>query len=1179
MAKAPVDEFDGEGTQYNGNASRPLHRTKSTGATKRTFIHQEEDGPLAKHQRIVEDLPSTQELIFMKETKALYNNSLFRIQLETLLSEVTIKAKHKVILDQWISKFSEYLLALPTASEAVPFSDWSSYSNEGVTAPLPWLPGVQGTFEFVPPAGVACTGSYADGTITTLSKVIDLKVEVPQHCIEAGDHRDGRWLLKRAHYLAHIAKSLKSCSLVAQMHWSRHLDEPLRPVLLITPKLTGGAGKWQIRLLPVPADSAFKVHAFSPQKLNIKTKGNVSCSGINFLCGIDLALASNNSLLQSTLPAMPGLLQAVKLVKVWLRQRHLNEGRGSMSGHVVSMLVLFLYRLRRINAQMSAYQVFRVLLNYLEHECNWDKTGVSLYELNKNSAPANPFANTVLPVAGHHLHYKVVFVDPSGYLNLTSTVSPHILSQIQQEAKLGLTVLSSDSRESFESLFIQRTDFHLTFDQSLFIRISKETLTHFYSSANSSTAGHLVNQLHPSLFSPPSNTDDENATVGEMHPIIDGVIVVLEKGLTGRARLIAPQLVTYEAWDVDENPPEDPEFMLLGLRLDPAVAFSLLIKDVADDPAAFRDLWGELSSLRRFRDGTACEAVAFGDGSEGAGDCRRIPGKIAKHLLSRHLQIPRCDVFQVGPKLENVLRLPTAIDEHVRYSTGETLCMQAEQAYDELCSQVRTLDVNLSVTGFASSAPVLAQCEVFPRPRVDPQLPKSKAFKLAETPDPIEVFVSLERSGKWPEDLERVNVMKRGFHCHMMKQLLKKGFTATLTASHLLVAIRGWVFAVQVTYQGEVALLRQVGADEGEQEDDEDDSLKDTPASVARQIATTVAPRIVSALSGLGGEYSSYSGTVRLCRRWLSCHLLEPHVPCLVTQLLVAQLYLNPGQFDVPHTPAVGLLRFLALLANTNFLTTPFFLSVGENFHAVDMSELQLRFNNQRSTLPPLFLVTPYDVRGSLAKLEADGIENVSRSTLEFRYGLVSHCSRESPNAHVLALAKLLATQSLSSYTDNCANPAFDCASLFQPSLSYFDMVIRLNPEHIYRYEENLNFDVKKVKLMRMTCEDQTQTICKPRSPAEVNIYTTLLQVLKDRIGSIALIFHDAYGGDIIGVCFKPGSLEEKPCPRILWQQEYELVSKERGGSVQYDPHVLASSLKMSFSPLIASIEIKNSRV
>lgn len=49
-------------------------------------------------------------------------------------------------------------------------------------------------------------------------------------------------------------------------------------------------------------------------------------------------------------------------------------------------------------------------------------------------------------------------------------------------------------------------------------------------------------------------------------------------------------------------------------------------QDTEGDDAAFRELWGELSTLRRFHDGSVCEAVAWTGGKEGLGDRRGVPG-------------------------------------------------------------------------------------------------------------------------------------------------------------------------------------------------------------------------------------------------------------------------------------------------------------------------------------------------------------------------------------------------------------------------------------------------------------------------------------------------------------------------------------------------------------------------
>lgn len=92
------------------------------------------------------------------------------------------------------------------------------------------------------------------------------------------DHRNGVWLAKRAHYLAHIAVHAQSAAgqeLVQDIRWTEHMGEPLRPSLLITPVIGGKAFRWSVQLLPVPAADHFKIHTFGPQKQNIKHTGGL----------------------------------------------------------------------------------------------------------------------------------------------------------------------------------------------------------------------------------------------------------------------------------------------------------------------------------------------------------------------------------------------------------------------------------------------------------------------------------------------------------------------------------------------------------------------------------------------------------------------------------------------------------------------------------------------------------------------------------------------------------------------------------------------------------------------------------------------------------------------------------------------------------------------------------------
>lgn len=79
-------------------------------------------------------------------------------------------------------------------------------------------------------------------------------------------------------------------------------------------------------------------------------------------------------------------------------------------------------------------------------------------------------------------------------------------------------------------------------------------------------------------------------------------------------------------------------------------------------------------------------------------------------------------------------------------------------------------------------------------------------------------------------------------------------------------------------------------------------------------------------------DHASFSGAVRLCKRWVYSQLLSGHIRHVVVELLVAYLYLAPAPYTPPHTPHVAFLRFLHLLAHTDWKTTPFLVNLNDAF-------------------------------------------------------------------------------------------------------------------------------------------------------------------------------------------------------------------------------------------------------
>lgn len=1155
--------------------------------------------PAAKRHKPneIEKLPTSQEQIYLNETNMLYHSHLFRVKMDEMLKNISMKHKHKLLLEGWLKKFQKFLSEIPSADTPVDLQDWSPYSEVGVAVPLAALPRVSGHFQFAPPTSVNFTGSFTTNTVTSLGLVLDVIIEMPRECFRKQDCRDGRWLLKRVHYLGHLATALKRCPLVQQEEtsWTQHLGEPLRPALLLSPNLTGGISKWKVQLLPVPSEGTFKCHTFSPQKINVKNKGELPCPSINFLCAVDAEMALHSSALQTALQSLPGLVQGIKLAKVWLNQRQLNKGRGALSGYVLSQLVLHLCRTGRIFAHSSDYQVFKILLVYLD-ESNWTESGINIFDECQKGKDIkdNPFANTLIDTTAYHNLYPVVVVGPSGYCNLTAALTPQYCKQLKQEANHGLKILSS-KEHTFDLLFIQRSSFDLSFDQSIHIKIKKNVLQHYYSPEKASTKPLLLDQLHPAVVgeSPSSdsgvesNEDDQDekiASVGDLSPLIPELGTLLERGLGPRATLVAPKLVPAPVWHVGKPVPAAPTTVTFGLRVDPSCAWNLLIKDQGTDPAEFREFWGERSILRRYRDGTNCESVAWGDGSEGEGDCRTIPGQIAQHLFHRHFQIPRNDVYLVGPKLETLLRLPDEFEGSKEYCTGESSCVAAVQAYGALCQLLRSFDATdmvLKVANIVSSDPALAHAAVYPRRHIDPTLTAvDQIRKATELCDPILVLVFMERSGKWPNDLEAVEQVRTSLHAAILKQLRKKRVPALCQTGRMLVVMEGYAFHVRVTYQGEVLLLRQQIAPEWQGAEEEQLCQYDTKASLQLQVDTTITPLIVSALAGLGGLHPSYGSAVRLCRRWLSCSLMEPHMPPLATQLLVAHLYTSPGQFQPPHTPHVAFLRFLTLLATTRFEDTPFFINLNDKFRADDLEELENKFNSNvgRELLPHLFLATPFDIRGGDAKLkEAGGVQGLDDAEKVFRYKLVSHCTQERPLQVIVGFVKRLAVAALDIYQSMIYKPKFNPLAFCKPMRFMFNIVVELDPNRRPCLEENLNYSRLKPKDVHSTV-GSGKVVKKQPLKVTREYVRDMVTFLQEKYKEYALVHHDPLGGDIITFSFMPGALDEMDMPKVVLGTEYELLTSNPPLRVRLDPHLLAFQIPEKIGSIVKSVTVNVSK-
>ncbi|KAG8276705.1 Nucleolar protein 6 [Homalodisca vitripennis] len=1031
--------------------------------------------------------PTAEEMIRLRETENLFHSNLFRMQIEEMIKEVRPNKAVRKQVKPWIEKLRELLLNIDESTQK-PLTD--TFWPPNVESPLPGLPPdtSKGVSSFLKPLSVSAVGSYAAGCCLGPSLSVDVVAVMPKKCFLKEDYLNGRYHRKRAQYLARLAGVLQGSELVTGVRWALPWD-PLSPRLVVTP--TGKLDKVQVTLSVVPQQDTFKLSRFSPDKNNTRESWlsygkmedcHTATPMYNTSVLRDMVMTANEAVRQQTLENNNNLKEAITLLRVWLRQRQLDVGPYGFSGYLASMLVVALFRSHRLNSLMSSYQITRNVWLYLS-QTDWTKEGLTMCSTkHEENTPS---------LQDFHSHFDVVFVDTTGHCNLAAGIHRLTYQRVKQEAQLAVECLDNQDMNSFQALFMTPMPFLRQFDHIIRVK-TKKILVETVLKRMSSTEIRVKNYF---------------ATEALFISVVTGT---LETGLGGRLEMLAYQLPVEQQWPVARVHPKPYQNLVLGLRLNTETAYSIIEKGPpANEPQAekFRELWGSLCELRRFRDGTVCEAVVWAKLGAPLSERRLVTQKMAMHLLQKRLGMFGYYLTYAANQLETFVTEKALIPDRLEYGTGEEVSQAAVRTFDSLAKQVRELpDLPLDVSGVHGISAVLRGAEVFPpvpwsgRPQAKTGMegPTCWMFNrsFGKAPDyitPIEGVIELGLSRKWPEDPEAVRRIRAAFNIHIAKAILEKYDLQTQAyTDHIDVFKEGFVFRLRVVYPREVVLLKECKTPDGKT------SYRDTPESLQLEKYTLHLPKLTGALHGLQQQWPSMGVVCRLAKRWLSSQLLDnAHVPDVATELLVASLFLSPEPFRPLAQPQPMFLRFLHLLAHTNFHLEPVVVNFNGNLKREDLIEIESHFRSERTALPPLYIATQYDKSGSV-------------------------WTREAPTLPVLVRLASLASQSLTVLETNFLSSALShkCKVVFRPPLELYDALIRLKPMQLSRLSQGVDFTQKTPVQVRVPKVRRKIPIT-GFDPAEF-----YLRELRESYSDFALFFHDTYGGRTIGVLFKPSAFE-----------------------------------------------------
>ncbi|KAH7973396.1 hypothetical protein HPB49_000664 [Dermacentor silvarum] len=417
--------------------------------------------------------PTAEELNNLKEVETLFHSNLFGLQLSDMLKEIAPKEKHNHHFDAWLGLFRKTLTTIPS---------WDRIQDKPETmlkkVPLPLPSGLprdpKCRFRFVPPKTVQVVGSHAFGGAVGPDAVVDLALEMPLECFEKTDFLNQRYHVKRALYLAVIASRLRKSELVEEMAFSTHRGDVAAPTLLLRP--SGEAGKhFRVRLLPYPCAEQFKESRFVPARSNLRaswffkdnstgTSDELPSPQYNASVLADMRMVANARFLAEKLAQAPALVDATRLLKVWLRKRHLDQGPGAFSGFEMTLYLVHLLMKRQLSPMMSSYQAARFVLLTLSRS---DLTTEDI------TLCTEPVANQP-SLEDFRANYPLVLVDAGGFLNVCASVSTEAYLRVKHEARLAITFLDSCSADSFEVLFVTPLPFERTFD--CFVLLNEEDL-------------------------------------------------------------------------------------------------------------------------------------------------------------------------------------------------------------------------------------------------------------------------------------------------------------------------------------------------------------------------------------------------------------------------------------------------------------------------------------------------------------------------------------------------------------------------------------------------------------------------------------------------------------------------------------------------------------------------------
>ena len=963
------------------------------------------------------------------------------------------------------------------------------------------------SLKFVAPERVYLIGSAANGACLRTSPgagvtVADVAVEVPKGFFLEKDYLDHRYHAKRHAYLQVLQQHVSRAAWAESTTLSTHHGDARKPCLLIKAKKPNDLCLRVV--LTAPADT-FPPSRLHPEKANLRHLAEVEgqrepSPHYNQSIVEDMFVDQHSKYLRDAAAEVEYLEDACMLLKVWAARRGMLGAPDGFTGFVLSMLMSHLVTTGgKLNPLMDAQHLVKGALTLLSEPSTFSAGFCAAEHQNLTKWKRT---------------FPVVFLGPCGHVNIAARVSKSALAEFIHEAKLSAAVLEKGGRTAFEQVFLVSMYPAVRFDVHMHITLSRDE-TAVSGSCDNDMVSWRAHEAQVNDVATKALGNRAKLIRVQHQPFVNGSDIrpSVDDMPTGSTK----KRKSSDAKPNVEN--EDLRKVWIGIVLDPENASRLVdIGPSSDDDKLakdFRAFWGDRAELRRFKDGRICESVVWD--SVPVDRRHHIPALAIDYTMQKNVSATEnvewsCSLLD--PALHGKGTLP---EGNSRVSSPSTFI----QSLDRLTKRVKELkELPLKVINVQPLSPAFRGTDPFP-----PQ-PHPLAFgagiglgqsedQIPVCPKPLDVLVQLEGSGRWPDNSAAINKTKAAMALKIAEQLRSNYAMPVIVAEE----------AIDVLHEG-YAIRMHINSTAGGANNEAAERHLIKRAAHAGVVAT------------ISARFPAYGPATQVAQRWISGHMLSPHIADEVVELMVGYLFLHPGAAEPPTSREVAFVRFLDLIASHPWGELPLFIDPEEESTAEIMQALEKKMDSPEA--PSMCIWTPYDGDGD---------------------AFTQRC----PSAVVLKRAQSLAARAaerlktlLQGRDGMTAAGDVDGVhlgdetaweSLFTPALTHYDIVLKLRraslpfPDHALftgkqikrRLVKELGVDPDSFQLAEHGSKRGLQLAKMPekvlnRGPDKARAAMLIgfdplrcfLREAERRLGGTALLFADKNGGDLIGVALKP---------------------------------------------------------